>query len=231
MAIRDEIRQEQQKVKDMSFSGKLGYIWDYYKIHILVGVLVLIGAIVFFRDFKQNRRPDYVNAVVLNTILTYDQTDSDISADFIDFAKVDTETYKVSIDTSLQMSLERSDQMTMAAEQKLMALFSTGEIDVLMAPEAVIDFYAGGDAFCDITALLSEAKLKELADAGYPLYYVDGENGTYPAGFYLNNSEYLKNLSDNGTFIPEDNAVFAVTSCMKHPDAVLQLIDMITGLK
>ena len=37
MALSDEIKEEQKKVRDMTFSGKIKYNWDYYKIHIIVG--------------------------------------------------------------------------------------------------------------------------------------------------------------------------------------------------
>ena len=228
MALHDEIKQEQKKIKSMPLTGKISYIWDYYKIHIGVCIIILVAVIVFVRDWRKNSLPDYLNVVMINNILTYDQKDTDITDDYIRFADVDVERYKVSIDTSLQLNLERNDQLSMAAEQKLLVLFSSGKLDVMMAPKAVIDHYASQDVFYDISALLSEKELKGLVNAGYKLYYAKGADSTYPAGFYLNNSDYLKNLSDNGTVIPEDNAVLAVTSCMSHPDAVLQLIRMIT---
>ncbi len=31
--VRDEIRQQQLKTRDMTLKGKLKYFWDYYKIH------------------------------------------------------------------------------------------------------------------------------------------------------------------------------------------------------
>ena len=45
--IRQEVRQERKKLKDMSFRDKLWYIWEYYKLHMLVvlGVVLLISVV------------------------------------------------------------------------------------------------------------------------------------------------------------------------------------------
>ncbi len=227
MALRDEIKEEQKKVKDMPLSGKIKYVLDYYKIHILVILLVVIFGVVFVRDWINNSKPTYLDAVVLNTILDYNE-DSDMAADLAKYANVDLEEYKITIDTTLQIDLESNTQMGMASEQKLLALFAAKEIDVFMAPEEVADFYAKEDAFSDIRSLLTEDEIKAFTDAGYPLYYATCEGATFPAGFYLNASDYLKRISEHGTFIPEDNAIFATTTCDQHPEAAVQFLRMIT---
>lgn len=228
MALNDEIREEQKKVKDMPLSGKIGYIWDYYKLPIIIGIFVFIFIIVFIKDWIGNSKPVYLDAVALNTILDYDY-DSDMATDLANYAGIDPKEYRVVIDTSMQIDLERNTQIGMASEQKMLALFTAGEIDVMMAPEAVANFYAAEGGLSDIRTLLSDDEVKALTDAGYPLYYATCEGQTFPAGFYISNSEYLKRISAMGTFIPEDNAVFAITSCIKNPEAALQLLRMITA--
>ena len=46
--LREEVRAESQKLKDMSFQDKLWYIWEYYKIHIggVVLAFLLISVVV-----------------------------------------------------------------------------------------------------------------------------------------------------------------------------------------
>lgn len=227
MALNDEIREEQKKVKDMPLSGKIGYIWDYYKLPIIIGIFVVIFIAVFVKDLISNNKPVYLDAVALNTILDYDY-DSDMATDMAKYAGIDPKEYRVVIDTSMQIDLERNTQIGMASEQKMLALFTAGEIDVMMAPEAVSNFYAAEGAFSDIRTILTDDEIKAFTDAGYPLYYTTYEGQTFPAGFYISDSEYLKSISAMGTFIPEDNAVFAFTSCNEHPKASIELLRMIT---
>ncbi len=229
MALNDEIKEEQKKVKDMPLSGKISYIWDYYKLPIIIGIFVIIFIAVFIQDWIGNNKPVYLDAVALNTILDYDY-DSDMATDLAKYAGIDPKEYRVVIDTSMQIDLERNTQIGMASEQKMLALFTAGEIDVMMAPEAVANFYAAEGAFSDVRTILSDDEIKALTDAGYPLYYTTYEGQTFPAGFYISNSDYLKRISAMGTFIPEDNAIFAITSCIKNPEAAIQLLRMITEL-
>ncbi|MBO4901215.1 MAG: hypothetical protein J5518_00280 [Lachnospiraceae bacterium] len=228
MAIKDEIREEQKKFKDMPLKGKIGYIRDYYKFHILIGILVIIFGAVFLRDYIVNSRPDYLNAVMLNTILDY-AADSDITGDLAAYAGVDREEYKITIDTTMRIDLEHNDQMSMASEQKILALFSADEIDVMAAPLAIMDTYAPENAFSDIHAIMDDAQIKAMEEAGFPVYYATCDGQTFPAGFYIRDSVYLRDLSEHGTFVPEEEPVFAVTSRLKHPDAALQLLKMISG--
>ncbi len=228
MALQDEIRNEQKKLKDMTFSGKVRYILYYYKIHILVAILLLIVVVVFTKDWMRARRPAYLNAVAVNTVLSYDLEDGDILSDYVSFAGVDTKAYNCTIDTSLQMEIGAGDQMTMASQQKILGLFSAQEVDVIMAPEEVADYYAPDGAFIDMRTFLKEDEIKAFADAGYPVYYVADGGTSYPAGFYITDSQYLKNKGEHGTFIPEDLPVFAFASCIKNTDAALQLLEMIT---
>lgn len=53
--VRDEIRQQQLKTRDMTLKGKLKYFWDYYKIHALVCILVLIFIVTFVHDIATQR--------------------------------------------------------------------------------------------------------------------------------------------------------------------------------
>lgn len=227
MALQDEIKEEQKKVKDMSLKGKMSYIWDYYKIHIIIGLVIAGSLFVFIRDWVNASRPIYLSAVVLNTILDY-EGDSDIASDFRSYASVDSDTYNCTIDTSLRMELGGGDQMTMASEQKILGLFSAKEIDVMMAPEEIIEYYAPESAFIDIRTIMTPDQISAFENAGYPLYYATCEGQTYPAGFYVEKSAYLQRISEHGTFKKEDNPVFAFTSCIAHPEAAIQLLEMIT---
>lgn len=227
MALSDEIKVEQKKVRDMTFSGKIKYIWDYYKIHIIVAIVVIAALSFFIRDWIRSSRPVYLNAEFMNTVLSYDG-DSDITSDFLEYAGVDSEKYNCAIETALNLQPGAGDQMTMASQQKILGLFSAGEIDVMAAPLEVMEFYAPEGAFADLRDLMTQEEIDALEQKGYPIYHATCEGKTYPAGFYIINSPYLQKISEHGTFIPESEPVFAFTSCIKNTDAALKLLEMIT---
>ena len=41
--LKNEAREEQAKLKKMSFRDKLWYIWEYYKIHMLIGCVISVS--------------------------------------------------------------------------------------------------------------------------------------------------------------------------------------------
>lgn len=229
MALQDEIKQEHKKVKDMTLKGKIKYFWDYYKIHTIVGILVIIGIAVFIRDFISSNRPMYLDAIMVNTILDYEDPKG-IDDDFAEYANVDRDTYNLSIDTSVSISMEFNDEMSMAAAQKIMALFQAKSIDVLVGPEEIIDYYAVSDAYDSIYKYLSKEQISLLEENGYPIYYGVCEGVVVPAGFYIGASEYLQNKSEFGTFMEDANPVFAITFCDANPQATIEFLSMLTGV-
>ena len=42
MSIRDEVKQQQDKMKDKDFKEKWDYFWEYHKFHVLTVVVALI---------------------------------------------------------------------------------------------------------------------------------------------------------------------------------------------
>ena len=50
-----EIKEQHRKTKNMSLKGKLGYFWDYYRIHTAVVLAVLVLAVMFIRQYRANK--------------------------------------------------------------------------------------------------------------------------------------------------------------------------------
>ena len=60
MAIKDEIKQESIKLKDMPPKKKAEYIWEYYKIPIIGVIAAIIFIVTFTRDYRINKRPYFL---------------------------------------------------------------------------------------------------------------------------------------------------------------------------
>ncbi len=243
MAIRDEIKKENIKLKDMPPKKKAEYIWEYYKIPIIIAVLAVIFIVTFVRDYRINKRPYYIDAIVINSDIAY-SADNYILNDFIKYAGVDTKAYNIAVDTSIIMDEEKLDQMTMANSQKVMALFAAGELDVVIGPDSIMDQYGKMEAFRDISQVISDDRIKELSDAGFEVYqataYEEDDQGnmvpvnTYPAGIYLDGSKYLASLEEGAFATAKESGkrpVFAITASTERVDNSLKLLSMLTDNK
>lgn len=227
----------------MPLKKKAAYIWDYYKFPIIGVIAGLIFLVTFIKDYRLSHRPLYLDAVLINSDLAYSYDES-LKNDFIKYAGVDTVTYNLTIDTSPVITENSYDQMTMANVQKIFAMYTAGELDVVIGPETVIDEYGEMGAHMDLTAVLSDELKKQLEDKGYELYYTteyeEDDNGeskpvaTYPAGIYIGNSDYLAGLGNGGAYASELEAgrkpIFTITATCKRTDNALKLLSMITGI-
>ena len=243
MALQDEINQETRKLKDMPFKKKAEYIWEYYKFHIIGTVAAIIFICVFIRDWRENRKPVYLDMIVMNSDIAYTE-DNPVRDDFIKYADIDMDVYNLSIDTSFVMSDSGMDQMSLANSEKLMAMFAAGTIDLLLGPDDLIDEYGAMNAYMNLEDVLTPDIRARLEQKGYELYYTtvyeedeSGKpvpSGTFLAGVYLDNSEYLNGLNGIDIFRTQKDAgkrpVIAFAYSAKNPDHALQMLKMLTGI-
>ena len=162
----DEIREQQRKTLDMSNKGKLEYFWDYYKVHTIVGIFVLIMAITLIHDIVTSK--DFIfNCVMVNSF----QLDSDsLENAFAEYAGLDLDEYDCYIDTSTSLSLTTYDQYNMATVQKIMAQMQSGDLDALVFNSEIFNNYSLNGIFMDLRTVMTDEELEKYKDY---LYYID----------------------------------------------------------
>lgn len=164
--VRDEIRQQQLKTKDMTFKGKLNYFWDYYKIHTVVCVIILVIAITLIHDITTAKDSIFYAFMFHSSQVSGES----LASSFAEYADLDTENYECLIDTSVNISLKTYSQYDMAAAQKLTALVQAGDLDIAMMDSDVFYNHALSEMFLDLRTVLGEEELDKYRDY---LYYVD----------------------------------------------------------
>lgn len=171
-SVFEEIREQQKKAfATMSFKEKLAYFWDYYKIHTIVAVCVIIFVISFVRQIQENK-PYAFYAVLINALNGLDSNDTNViwENEFLDYAGIDPETYRVCIDTSITQSSNGGSQYEMANRQKMAAMMHAGDIHVIIADTESFEDYAHVETFYDLSQIFTDEELAPYADL---LYYTD----------------------------------------------------------
>lgn len=164
--VRDEIRQQQLKTKEMTLKGKLQYFWDYYKIHTLAGILILVFIVTFVHDIAASKESVFCAYMFHSSQVSGES----LSNSFAEYAGLDTEKYDCLIDTTLNISLRTFTQYDMAASQKLAALVQAGDLDAAMMDSDVFYNHALSGMFVDLRTILSDEALSKYSDL---FYYVD----------------------------------------------------------
>lgn len=172
-SVIEEIREQQKKAfATMTPKEKLAYFWDYYKIHTIVAIAVIVFVIAFINSYRSNK-PIAFYAVMLNADSYGDNAAvaNTWSEGFMEYAGIDPAAYQINIDTSVTISADGGDQYEVANRQKMMAMMHAGDIHAIVADTETFEGYARLEYFYDLKSTFSEEELAPYADL---LYYTDG---------------------------------------------------------
>lgn len=167
MAIHDEIREQQKKMKGKSFQDKLEYFWDYYKVHTLAAIFIVVLAVIFVRDIA-TAKDEAFSATLLNAY--GGERQSEFQNSFTEFAGIDTEVYECYIDTSSTLSSNMSSESDLAIFQRTIAMSQTAGLDILMADLPSFNRFATNGMFLDLRSILTD---EEYARYEPCFYYID----------------------------------------------------------
>ncbi len=206
MSVNEEIREQRKKLKGQGFKAHLEYFWEYYKIHTFVAIAVIIFVVTIVRDISNNK-PYALYALCINS----EGMDSqDILQDgFIEYYGIDTEKEAVLVDTTANFLSSTVDTSAVATGEKVMALISAKNLDVMIADETSFTHFGGQDTFLDLRNVFSEKELSDISDIifymdqSYIDYLSSPEYSDYiTTGKYDENNKYARMAAEyNETFV------------------------------
>lgn len=244
MPVMDEFREEREALKQKSFKYKLQYFLDYYKWHVIGGI-VLIVCVVSLVNSALSRKECVFYGAFINAYQTPDC--EAFREEFAASAGIDLEKSDVMFDTNLYISNSSHDQATVNASQRLMVYVAAGDVNVMAGGPAIMNQYAYNEFFQDLRQVLPE-DLQEKLTPYY--YYVDAalieeinaqqESGAmtdtpdYPAdprdpqsmeepipvGLYIQNCPRIQ----EAFVFQDDDVILSVAVNESNPDVVLQFI-------
>ena len=164
-------REEWSKIRSLGTGAKIQYFWDYYKI-VLVLAVVLITVIYIIVNMVIGFR---THVLLYTSILNVNELDPDtgrLTSDFAEYAGGIKKREKIEFDTSIHLDPNSSgtSQAEVANTMKMTALLQTGILDTCLAPGETMQFLQEQGMFMSLDDLLDEDLKAEYQDSGY-LYY------------------------------------------------------------
>lgn len=155
----------------MSAKEKIAYFWDYYKIHTLVAIVVIIAAASFIYQYVTNKDYGFYAALV-NASITDGNLDlaSTWAEEFQEYAAIDPDEYMVYIDTNIFLSDDIGSQYGVANQEKMLALMQIGTVNAIVADTKTFEEYAQLEYFYNLEKLLSEDEIEKYRPY---FYYTD----------------------------------------------------------
>ncbi len=212
-SVVEEIREQQKKAfATMTPREKLAYFWDYYKVHTIAAVIVVVFVISFINSYRSNK-PFAFYAILLNADTSGDHAVTAAAWDeaFMEYAGIDPEAYQVNIDTSVSISADGGSQYDVANRQKMAAMMQAGDIHAIVADTETFEGYARLEYFYDLNTVFTKEELAPYADL---LYYTDGAAFDEDTGDTLEDMEAAQEAVYNSIIDHSD------PSSMEKPAAV-----------
>jgi len=152
--LKDKIRAEKEKLREMTFKKKLEYIWDYYKLPIIsvCAGLILLGSFINTRYI--NPPPGSALFIAWSAgFATEEQINS--LKEVLDEQIADEDENK-----EVFISMFFDSEFDPAAIQRLMAMLAAGEIDVFVFNKPMMEEYSAQEFIQPLYNVLAEIKTK-----------------------------------------------------------------------
>ncbi|MCM1191556.1 MAG: hypothetical protein NC123_09185 [Butyrivibrio sp.] len=246
MPVMDEFKEERAAMKNGTPRQKLAYFFDYYKWHVVLGVVAVIFAVSLICQIITNKETAF-DAMLLNASPYDASAEEENAAAFAAYAGIDAKKSKIIYDTSVQFGSEVSTDYY--AAQQIMVHVSAAEVDVMAGDTSYLLQYAYMGDFYDLRELLSSEQLDKYRDF---FYYIDGTVAEEIEAARKNyESEYEPVYGDPmrpedmqdpipvGLFLPEDcfllqnyffrgeQPVISVLINTKHPETASAFLDFL----
>ncbi|AST58776.1 ABC transporter substrate-binding protein [Thermoanaerobacterium thermosaccharolyticum] len=210
-------------MKDMTFKEKVEYIWDYYKIHIIVGVVVIAIIVSFVNSIINNK--DYVfDFSLIGTSINFDKEMSFQST--VTKELLGSDKGKKQALVEFYMLTKGSDgkyKLDPTSVQKLMVKISAQEVNVIALDKDNFNALAKQGAFMNLDFI------KELDLSGFKTERLpsskDVKAGTY--GIDLNKgNKYLDEIGYD-----YHDKVIAIVSNSQNKDLSIKFLKWILDMK
>ena len=186
----------------MTAKQRLSYIWDYYKVPIILGV-ILIYAVTSFIHGRLTAKETVFRLILIDSNVTPFIEEglldgfADICPDF------DPDREEIKLDASYQLSDPGLGAYT--TEQRILAEYSVGSIDGTIATKDDIVRLAESQAFADLSQALPEDLMSLIKSRGLELIYNKYEDPAtggiyeYPCAVNISSSPCIRSGFTEGT--------------------------------
>jgi hypothetical protein len=225
--IHDEIKEQRKKLKDLSFSDKIKYIWSYYWIPIVGVILAVIFAVSLISSIIKNNYDTVCFVAVLDGKMTGYENDTDIlTTGLTDYLGIDGKKEQVDFSYTFSLKEVAMDEEAFVSANKLYTYASTGSLDGYLSEREYIDYFCTDKDifFCDLRDIFSDDELEQLDD--YIMYFTNTAGETYPIAVDISEAPVIKDSDLN-----MKDPCYGVVSSSKYKTNAADFIRYVFNMK
>ena len=207
------------KNHDLSFSDKLEYFWQNYKIHIMVTVLLACFFGILLHPVI-HQKETVLSIAFINAFPNVE--DEVIIRDFERHLQLNSERQQILLDSAYYIDNTSSSPYAENYSQMFSANAAAGKFDVALADTANFDYFGNQGFFQDLTTLLSEEDLKKYQERFYYIDFPSDDSAQkIPIGIKINHSNKIRQTS----CYPNMEAYFGILTGSKRIDKALEYLE------
>ncbi len=190
-SLREEIREQQKKLKDMTPKERASYYAYYYKWHLLIAIAVIFFIVYVVSNVLSHKDVAFY-CILLNVDHPMVET-TDFASDFEGYAGIDQKHYKTVFDTTISTSGKDNPLLVedaYSSTMRLTALFMGASVDVFCCDEATLEEYALEEStLMDIRDYLDSDLFESLDSRGLIIRKKGFDGIERPVGVKVSESE------------------------------------------
>lgn len=226
-SIKDEIKAEHKKMKDMNIFQKIAYIFGYYKLRFLV-IFLVVGALVALAIsiYKNNYERSFTCVIFDGKLSgTYDRTDW-LTTNFTDYLGLDGKSQRVIIDTNWTFKQEGIDTTAFTDIDNLLLRARTQSIDGYISEYKYCLIFNTDDSFFleDLREYFSAEELEQLSD--YIIYYTMKDGSQVPLSVDISSSKFITEANIKGIEQP----CYGIVTSSLHKENAANFIRFLFGM-
>ena len=220
MKISEKIQRDKKQFQELpDRNSKITFIWDYYKVPILLILSVLaILLTIFISNIGRKDASMYV--VLLNSDSSWRECDNTVFDKVLENSELDLKNKTVDINDKLRIGEENTATADVETLQVLTALFTISDLDLYVADKQYFDYFVEDAGYCDLSLLIDKEILEKHHD---DLYYVtDSKGNTTLSGIVLHDGSLLH---EAGYY--HDDVIMGVPANAFNMDVAIDFIKLI----
>lgn len=168
--------------------SRVTFIWDYYKIPIIVFLSVLFLSVILLIS-NIGRKDASMYVVLLNNDSSLRECDSTIFDETLKKTDLDLKGKSVDVNDKLSVGQEGNEAEDIETMQILTALFTISDLDLYVADKQYFDYFLEDGGYADLSLLIDQNLLERYKD---DLYYWENQYGQKTlCGIILHNDSML----------------------------------------
>lgn len=186
--------EEREKWHTLDRSQRLTYIWDYYKVHIGVCAIVLVGLAAFIWHLCFTNQEAVLNFAIVNEDMDTAR-DNQLARDLAGYLEINPKKEKVVVDSNYNIAYHYDDETnqayyidgTVASDfstyEKYFLNLGSGTVDAAVIPEEFLEYCESVETYYSpVEQVLTEEQMQKYEDI--VCCGTDASGNSYAAGLY-----------------------------------------------